>query len=117
MRGLWWSYCDANGPGLCQTDFLIEGKIWAIILECKNTWTWEGMEQLTDLYLPVVEMAREKRVAGIQVCKNLIPGYIGQVFQDLEDAVAAARRGCTPVTLHWHGFGSILQHEKELVDG
>jgi hypothetical protein len=117
MRGLWWSYCDANGPGLCQTDFLIEGKIWAIILECKNTWTREGMEQLTDLYLPVVEMAREKRVAGIQVCKNLIPGYIGQVFQDLEDAVAAARRGCTPVTLHWHGFGSILQHEKELVDG
>lgn len=118
-RGIWWAYRDANGPGLCQTDFIIVGEVWAVILECKHTWTPEGMEQLSDLYIPVVEMALDKKVVGVQVCKNLVPDHTGPVYDNLEAAVMAARTGHEVanghyqpprlVTLHWRGFGPILR--------
>lgn len=119
-RGIWWSYRDANGPGLCQTDFVIEGEFWVVILECKHTWTVEGMEQLRDLYIPVVEMATDKKVVGVQVCKHLIPEYSGRVYDSLESAVTAARTGHEVanghfqpprlVTLHWRGVGPMLRN-------
>lgn len=119
-HGVWWAYRDANGPGLCQTDFVIVGEIWAVILECKHTWTVEGMEQLQYLYIPVVERALERRAIGVQVCKHLTPDA-GDVFNDLESAVNAARigdrlSGAPPsferlrlATLHWRGIGPIMQ--------
>lgn len=123
LRGVWWSYRDANGPGLCQTDFIILGEIWAVILECKHTWTSEGMEQLRDLYIPVVEMATDKKVVGIQVCKHLVPQYSGAVYDSLESAVISARTGHELlngrhqpprlVTLHWRGVGPMLHHSRE----
>lgn len=119
-RGVWWSFLDANGPGLCQTDFLILGDIWALILECKHTWTTEGMEQLQDLYMPVVQMALDKKVLGVQVCKHLVPHHTGPVYDTLEGAVSAARTGehtwpkaYEPrrlVTLHWRGVGPLLSY-------
>lgn len=122
-RGVWWSYRDANGPGLCQTDFIIIGEIWAVILECKHTWTTEGMEQLNDLYLPVVEMATSKKVLGVQVCKHLVPHHTGPVYADLSSAVTAARSGemtwpkafhpTRTVTLHWRGLGPLITTSKE----
>lgn len=118
-RGVWWSYRDANGPGLCQTDFLIVGETWAVVLECKHTWTAEGMEQLQDLYLPVVRMALDRRVVGVQVCKHLVPHFAGPVYNDLESAVISARTGehieqskirqSRLVTLHWRGIGPMLR--------
>lgn len=122
-RGVWWSYRDANGPGLCQTDFLVIGEVWAVVLECKHTWTAEGMEQLSELYLPVVSMALDKRVVGVQVCKHLVPHFAGPVYNDLESAVTSARTGehlergklVRPrlVTLHWRGIGPLLKTMKE----
>lgn len=111
-RGIWWSYRDANGPGLYQTDFLITGVIWAVILECKHTWTLEGMEQLRN-YMPVVEMALNKRVLGVQVCKHLVPEHVGPVYNDLADAVNAARYPAQLVTLHWRGVGPLVTTRKE----
>lgn len=117
QRGIWWSYCDAYGPGLCQTDFVILGEIWAVILECKHTWTEDGMAQLRN-YIPVVEMALDKRAVGIQVCKHLVPHHSGEVYNDLESAVMAGRTGCEAdnwprkrrlVTLHWRGLGPMLR--------
>ena len=130
-KGVWWSYHDINGPGLCQTDFIILGEIWAVILECKHTWTAEGMEQLKDLYMPVVERALDRRTLGIQVCKHLVPHHTGPVYDVLEDAVNAARTGdfiehsrfefrsSRLVTLHWRGIGPMLKHAavKEYVHG
>lgn len=122
-RGVWWSYRDANGPGLCQTDFIIIGEIWVVILECKHTWTQEGMEQLRDLYIPVVEWALDRKVVGVQVCKHLVPSYSGAVYDNLEAAVISARTGHEIlngrhqpprlVTLHWRGVGPMLKLTKE----
>lgn len=122
-QGVWWAYRDANGPGLCQTDFIIVGEVWAVILECKHTWTFEGMEQLQDLYIPVVEKALDKRAIGVQVCKHLTSDAY-DVFNDLESAVNAARTGQrlikAPmrfdnhrlVTLHWRGIGPLMQYKQ-----
>jgi hypothetical protein len=120
-KGVWWSYRDSNGPGLCQTDFIILGEVWAVILECKHTWTAEGMAQLRDLYIPVVGWALNKKVLGVQVCKHLVPHHTGPVYNVLEDAVNAARTGDSVessmkyrpsrlVTLHWRGIGPMLKH-------
>jgi hypothetical protein len=119
QRGVWWKYLDANGPGFCQTDFLILGDIWAVILECKHTWTEEGMEQLGGLYMPVIGKALDKKVLGIQVCKHLVPHHTGPVHDNLEAAVMAARTGheiwfngykpTRLVTLHWRGIGPMLK--------
>ena len=122
-QGVWWAYRDANGPGLCQTDFIIIGEVWAVILECKHTWTFEGMEQLQDLYIPVVERALDKRAIGIQICKHLTHEAY-DVFNDLESAVNAARTGQRLVkapmrfsnhrlvTLHWRGIGPLMQYRQ-----
>jgi hypothetical protein len=128
-KGIWWSYRDTNGPGLCQTDFIILGEIWAVILECKHTWTTEGMAQLKDLYIPVVERALNKKALGVQVCKHLVPHHTGPVYDVLEDAVNYARTGDTMehsfkyrpsrlVTLHWRGIGPMIRYAaKEYVHG
>lgn len=120
-RGIWWSYRDADGPGLCQTDFLILGEVWAVILEAKHTWTMDGMNQLQGLYMPVVQMALDRRVLGIQICKNLVPQHVGPVYNTLEEAVRSARTGdrlerdhfhypTRLVTLHWRGIGPMLHN-------
>lgn len=113
-RGQWWRFRDANGPGLCQTDFILEGARWVVILEAKHTWTPGGMDQLHYLYIPVVGMATGKQVVGVQVCKHLVPYHTGSVFTDLESAIASAKetwrvKAITRcVTLHWRGVGPII---------
>lgn len=113
-RGQWWTFRDANGPGLCQTDLIIPGSRWIAVLECKHTWISDGMDQLHYLYLPVVGMATGKQVVGVQVCKHLVPYARGPIFQDLESAVEAAkeswRRNAITrcVTLHWRGIGPMI---------
>lgn len=124
IRGQWWQFKDANGPGICQTDFVIFGEAWTAILESKHTWTAEGMEQLEQLYMPVVEMATNKKVLGVQVCKHLSPHCSGPIYNTLESAVIAARTGYNLgygshyeptrlVTLHWRGFGPMLAFDKQ----
>jgi hypothetical protein len=69
------------------------------------------MDQLKRLYLPVVERALNQRVIGIQICKNLIPDYVGTVYDDLEAAIAAAKEKQL-VTIHWRGFGQLTGDNK-----
>lgn len=113
-RGQWWTYRDAHGPGLCQTDLVIPGASWVVVLECKHTWIAEGMDQLHYLYLPVVGMATGKRVLGVQVCKHMVPYASGAIFTDLESAVEAAKETWRQkaitrcVTLHWRGVGPLV---------
>lgn len=114
-RGLWWHYRDSNGHGLCQTDFLLEPVsfrwdhqlITPVVLECKHTWTDEGMEQLEELYIPVVSMATGKRAVGIQVCKHLVPWARSNICYDLWDAIELAVSHDRPVTLHWRGLSPL----------
>ena len=112
-RGQWWAYRDSNGSGLCQTDFIINGQTWMVILECKHTFTTEGLEQLAYLYLPVVGLALDKRVLGIQVCKHMIQQFHGPIFDDLRAAIEAAK-SVQIVTLHWRGLGPLMQQRKNV---
>lgn len=113
-RGQWWTFRDSNGPGLCQTDFFIEGSRWVVVLECKHTWIADGMDQLHYLYLPVVGMATGKQVVGVQVCKHLVPYAVGTICTDLESAVETAKETWRQkaisrcITLHWRGVGPLL---------
>lgn len=107
--GIWWEFFDTNGPGLCQTDFILASGHRLLVLECKHTWTVEGMAQLAGLYLPVVSLAAERPAAGVQVCKHLVP-WAGASHQSLADAWEAARLTGLPATLHWRGLMP-LQHQ------
>lgn len=102
-QGVWWEFRDANGPGICQTDFILVDGLTIVILECKHTWTPDGMSQLMGLYLPVVSMAAERPAIGIQVCKHIVP-WAGPAFTSLGEALATARAQGTPSTLHWRGI-------------
>jgi len=111
-RGVWWSFRDANGPGLCQTDLLLV-ESWATILECKHTWTPEGLDQLRYLYMPVVSRATGKHTIGIQICKNLALNGIGSaVFTDLDEAINFARLNSVVVTVHWRGYTPLSTEPK-----
>lgn len=104
QHGVWWQYRDSNGRGLCQTDFLLDDPKVPVILECKHTWTAEGMEQLEELYIPVVSMALGRPAIGIQVCKHLVPWAKSKISYCLSQAILEAEGSSSPVTLHWRGL-------------
>lgn len=107
QHGLWWEFFDGNGPGFCQTDLLLVGPHYALVLEVKYTYTTEAWEQLETLYGPVVEKALEKEVLGVQVCK-IIPGLIGtEISASLEESIDAAKRKGLRSVLHWSGLGPL----------
>lgn len=113
-RALWWEFFDANGPGLCQTDFILSppkagDSQWPmVVLECKHTWTEDGMFALTGLYAPVVAMATGLPVLRILVCKHLVPWdgkfWRDRLYSSLDDAIEGALAWGTPTTLHWRGM-------------
>ena len=106
QAGVWWEFCDRNGPGMCQTDFIIPGRSHVLILESKNTWTDGAWEQLYELYRPVVGKALGLTPLCVQICHNLLPWTEGIVVTTLEDAIKEASRA-RGVTLHWRGLGPL----------
>lgn len=106
-RGRWFEYEDERGLGCCQVDFMREvgGRLW--LLEGKYTWTWEGHEQLEELYRPVVARARgvdEANVGLVLVCKNLTVGtrrQVGRVVESLDNALVADAGRYSRTVLQW----------------
>jgi len=116
-KGVWWEFRDRNGPGLCQTDFVLPLPDVLVVIECKHTWTDEGMDQLAGLYIPVLQRATGQPVIGIQVCKHLVP-WAGTAFSEIGDAISMARACRMPVTLHWRGISPITgRGEAQLAAG
>jgi hypothetical protein len=105
VRGQWFEFEDANGLGWCQTDFILRRGDLLVVLECKHTWTPDGFRQLHGLYLPVVERWSGREVLGIQVCKRLVPGDLGLIFGELEDAVRWAKLSSPKGRVVWHCVG------------
>lgn len=110
IGGAWWAFRDSNGNGVCQTDWLLEGKRSVLVIECKLGQHWEAWRQIEKLYSPVVGRALGKPVFGVQVCKILrrdfrSPGEV--LVHDLEGAIAVARTGRRPL-LHWSGLGPLI---------
>ena len=103
--GIWWQFQDENGPGACQTDFLLLGREFALVLEAKYTYTQDAWPQLFELYRPVVERATGRAFLGVQICKILTP-EARNVVHSLQEANRAVRFGGL-VTLHWSGIGPL----------
>lgn len=103
--GPWFSYLDANGPGICQPDALVglDGTLW--VVEIKLTYTPEADRQLDLLYLPVVQLAlMPRRIRGLVVCQGLTGECSAdRVVHTLQDAIG---RPETPFpVVHWLGQG------------
>lgn len=100
LAGQWWEFEDAEGLGVCQTDFWWTGLMQTgLVLEVKYTWVPEAETQLTKLYIPVMELALGRSIRGIVVCRTLTreaPRAHGR----LADAIAATL-GAKPPVWHW----------------
>ena len=102
-HGLWFEFLDANGPGFCQPDLVIEGQEAVLVLEVKLSWVPDGHTQIEELYRPVLAACCKKPVYGVQVTRNLRPGMGAvTVVGSLQEAVAEAKAGRL-VCWHWLG--------------
>lgn len=103
----WFAFADANGPGYCSPDFVLTLPWGLAVLEAKHSFKFEAFDQLRDLYLPVLGMARARHVVGVVVCKTLTPvARSTTIVASLPEALSVARKGTIPV-LHWLGRGKL----------
>lgn len=108
-HGQWIEFGDRNGSGWAQPDLLLRGEKAILVLEAKLSWTFEGHQQIDQLYRPLCEEIWQKPVFGIVVTKHLrnLPRSFA-VVRDLRTGLEAARDGQS-VVLHWLGTpGSLL---------
>ena len=101
-QGVWWRFEDANGPGWCQTDFVLVGRSAVLVLESKLSWCVQGHSQLRALYQPVLTKATGMEVLGVLVTGKLRPDMPAGVVVagTLQEALDFARTG-RPTVLHW----------------
>ena len=105
-HGQWFEFCDANGPGFCQPDYLLRLDDQLVVLECKLSLVDEAFEQLEGLYFPVLEKITGFRPLGVVVTKNIRPiGVKTAIRPDLISAIDAAKIGLRGV-FHWLGSPS-----------
>ena len=69
---LWIRYVDAEGPGLCNPDIVLECDDRVLVLECKLTQTDVAENQIFQLYAPVIRLMWNKPILGVAVFRNLI---------------------------------------------
>lgn len=105
-HGQWFKYCDRNGLGFCQPDFLLPYNGLMLILECKLTDVPEAEGQLRQLYYPVVGHLSKLPVAGIVICKS-VTANSKNIVGTLREAADLAMTGIVP-TLHWLGKSRTL---------
>lgn len=102
-RGVWFEYQDVSGGHYCQVDFLLHLPDFVVVLECKYSWTREAFVQIENLYVPVLRVAYQKPVFGLQVCKRLLPAALEngcKVVGVLGNGLILAGGGAR-VALHW----------------
>ena len=97
--GPWFEFCDANGPGYCQPDFVFSRRGELFVVECKLTHRPESELQATQLYRPVLEFVYKTPVKCIVAAKSLSHKSIGPVCCTLALAVLTANPKVTPI---WH---------------
>jgi hypothetical protein len=104
--GLWWEFCDANGPGWCQTDLLWHHEGQVAVLEVKLTDWGEAKDELLGLYVPVLGLALGRPVRPIVVAKTLTRASAATtVYPSLRKALASTES--VPI-VQWLGHTSPL---------
>jgi hypothetical protein len=109
-HGQWFAFKDRNGPGYCQPDLLLGRDGTCFVLEVKYSWTVEGHRQIEGLYVPVIEMAIERPVVGLVVCRRLVEGMSRvRIARDFQEALVLAKTGHRTV---WHWLGASTVQEE-----
>lgn len=99
-HGLWFQFEDANGLGFCSPDLVLSLGSEAVILECKLTDCAEAREQLSGLYIPVLECILGRSPRGAVVARNLTRASWGRAETVRQGLVAQE----IPL-IHWLGTG------------
>lgn len=108
IHGQWIEFCDRHGTGWAQPDLLLRGKRAILVLEAKLSWTFEGHQQVDNLYCPLCEAIWQLPAFGVVVTRGLRPMPRGfSVVRNLNEALAGARAG-RKMVLHWIGVESCL---------
>jgi hypothetical protein len=102
-HGKWFEFCDQNGKGFCQPDFLMRVGDSIVVLETKYSYVVDARVHFIQLYKPVVEAAFGAKAVGITVVKNLVPGMVNcRITADLAEAIRwALTRDGREIVLHW----------------
>jgi hypothetical protein len=100
ISGQWFRFCDVNGFGYCQTDWIVKLSHEILIFECKLTDTEKGRSQITRLYRPVVEKCFGLPSRGIVVTRHLTKETKLELVSDtLKTALSLNSNSIA--TLHW----------------
>jgi len=104
-HGPWYEFQDINGRGYCQPDLVVVQREGVLVLECKLSNYFEGLQQIERLYKPVLFAAYKRPVYGIVVVKSLrsdIPARI--ICASLDGARDLLKLTPTGVpVVHWLG--------------
>ena len=102
--GQWLAFLDGNGRGFAQPDAYLVGPHSIVVFEVKLTQHPNGLQQIHQLYRPLLGFIYEKPVTGILICRNLVtsPGRWGISDPEL---VLDDTSGNT-YTWHWLDHGS-----------
>lgn len=105
-HGLWFRFWDANGPGYCSPDFILQSSGMIFILECKLSNVQEARAQLEELYLPVVALATGLPTRGIVLVKSVWREDRPELITDSLSQACLLAQTSIP-TLHWLGRGPL----------
>lgn len=73
-RNPWFKFMDANGEGICSPDVILSLGRVCLVIEVKTTWVPTARAKLSELYVPVVNLALEPAITrSLIICKNLTP--------------------------------------------
>jgi len=108
LHGKWIEYCDSNGPGYAQPDFILVGQSAGLVLETKYTQCEAGWSQPRDLYVPLCEAIWGIKFFPVQVCRALDGAVVRQdmkIYESIWQIVAdiKGQRPSPKATLHWIG--------------
>ena len=98
----WFRFKDKLGLAYCSPDYILWENGYPMVLECKLT-DWRGAwDQLTGLYLPVMQWIYDKPAVPIVIVKYASPGV--RLVGSLAEAKALAP---FQPALHWIGSGPL----------
>ena len=104
LHNLWLRFHDKHGAGYACPDIVLPGK--ALLVECKLSWTNTAIQQVEQLYVPLLEKLYDVPAAEwirVIVCKHwrapvgLAPQYAS--LQEPLSAISEAKPGLQAVLL------------------
>lgn len=96
----WFQFEDANGVGLCQTDYFLICPGFIVLIECKLSQSTYAEDQMTKLYEPILRKVYGLPVICLQVFKN-VRGHPHNSVLDIMDLIKYPRTG----VFTWHYLG------------